>query len=408
MELKTNPSDQNLLSIIYQTPVGVIDMDQQGKIRHMNARGVQLLMPFFIQLGLMGDNLLLLFDRFAPQIRTALATSSPSSPLIFNQERFVFQLILDNVEVERHFWITINKQALDSFTVFFDDITERYQQEHLIQQVTLEKAVQQGKFETASGVLHDIGNAVVAFGSYITRLRRQLDGTDAKHLQNLVLFFKKNQPVLASTLGESKAGAIVTILEGIVTNQKNREDETLKSLNEQIKISTHIQEIISIQRQYIGDGVSRKRSKANIQTILNDCLAMQLALSENQHIKVTLRVQTDHTQISGDRTKLMQVFLNLLKNSHESLERQGAVDKRIEIEITDDNQSLRVRIADNGAGFEPSLAETLFEKGVSSKREKSGLGLANCRSIIESHAGHLMLSSPGPGEGATALVTFPL
>lgn len=408
MEPKSDPFYQTLLSIIYQTPVGVIEMDQLGQIRQLNARGIQLLMPFFIQSGLMGDNLLLLFDRFAPQIRTALATSSPSSHHIVNQERFVFHLFIDNVEVERHFWITINKQALDSFTVFFDDITELDQQAQLLQQVILEKAVQQGKFETASGVLHDVGNAVVAFGSYITRLRRQLDGTDAKHLQNLVSFFEKNQAVLASALGEGRAGAIVTLLEGIVTNQKNREDETRNALNEQIKISTHIQEIISIQRQYIQKGESRKRPKANIRTILNDCLAMQLALFENRHIQVTLRVETDHTQISGDRTKLMQVFLNLLKNSHESLERQGTVDKRIEIEVTGDNQSLRVRITDNGAGFEPSLAQTFFEKGVSSKQEKSGLGLANCRSIVESHAGQLVLSSPGPGEGATMLVTFPL
>jgi nitrogen fixation/metabolism regulation signal transduction histidine kinase len=408
MEPKTDSGYQTLLSIIHQTPVGVIEMDQQGQISQMNARGVQLLMPFFIQSGLVGDNLLLLFDRFAPQIRASLATSTPSLHPIVNQERFIFHLLQNNVEVERHFWITITKQVLDSFTVFFDDITERYEQEQLFQQVVLEKAVQQGKFEIASGVLHDVGNAVVAFGSYVTRVRRQLDGTDAHHLQNLVSFFEKSQPALASTLGENKAGAIVTLLAGILTNQKNREDETRKALNEQIRIITHIQEIITIQRQYIRDGESRERPKVSVQTILNDCLAMQLALFDNRHVQVALRFQTDYTQISGDRTKLMQVFLNLLKNSHESLERQGSVDKRIEIDVTSDNQFLTVRITDNGAGFEPAVAETLFEKGVSSKPEKSGLGLANCRSIIESHAGYLTLTSPGPGQGATTLVTFPL
>lgn len=408
MEPKTDHIYQTLLSIIYQTPVGVIEMDQLGTIRQMNARGVQLLMPFFIQSGLPGDNLLLLFDHFALQIRPALATSVPSLHGIVNQERFIFQLLRDTVEVECHFWITVNKQAPDSFAVFFDDITERHQQEQQLQQVMLEKAVHRGKFETASSVLHDVGNAVVAFGSYVTRVRRQLDGTDTRHLQNLVSFFEKNHTVLASALGESKAGAIVTLLEGIVTNQKNREDETRRALNEQIKISAHIQEIISIQRQYIGDGESRERPKTDVRTILNDCLTMEHALFENRQVQVTLRVQTERNQISGDRTKLMQVFLNLLKNSHESLERQGAIDKRIEIEVTGDNESLRVRIADNGAGFDPSVTETLFERGVSSKPEKSGLGLANCRSIIESHAGHLTLTSPGPGRGATTFVRFPL
>lgn len=408
METYPDNSQQNLLSIIYQTPVGVIEMDEQGKIHQMNARGVQLLMPFFAQSGLLGDNLLDLFDRFAPQIRTTLATALPSVHFIINQERFAFHFLLDNVEVERHFWITINKQALNTFTVFFDDITERYQQEQILQQAVLEKAVQQGKFEITSGVLHDIGNAVVSFGSYVTRVRRQLDGTDTHHLQNLVLFFEKSQSVLESALGKTKAEAVVTLLDGILSNQKNRVEEICKALNEQIRIVTHIQEIISIQRQYIQDGASRERIQANVLAILNDCVAMQLAILDKRHIQVTLQVQTENTRISGDRTRLMQVFLNLLKNCQESLERQGGTDKRINIELASDNQHLRVCITDNGIGFEPSVAESLFEKGISSKEEESGLGLSNCRSIIESHGGQLALTSPGPGLGATVLVTFSL
>lgn len=408
MDSGADYSHQKLLAIIYQTPVGVIEMDQQGKILQMNAKAVQLLMPFFVQSGLAGDNLLDLFDRHAPQIRASLATSSLSIEAIFNKERFVFRFLSGGTTVDRHFWITINRQSEASFTLFFDDITDLYEQEQVLQRAILERAVQRGKFETASGVLHDIGNAVVAFGAFITRLRRQLGATDTAHLQNLVLFFEKNGSALATVLGEAKARAIVTLLEGILTNQKSRDEETQKSLSEQIRIVTHIQEIIAIQRQYIQDGGSQERPKVNVRTILTDCVAMQLASFDKRAIEVTINAQTQFTQLAGDRTKLMQVFLNLLKNSQEALDRQGGAAKRIQIDLTGDRHCVTIRIADNGVGFAPSIAESLFDKGVSSKEEGSGLGLANCRSIIENHGGSLQLSSPGPGQGAVALITFHL
>ncbi len=408
MEPGTDYSKQKLLSIIYQTPVGVIEMDQQGEILHMNAKGIQLLMPFFMQAGLAGNNLLTLLDRHVPQIRTTLGAPSPAFKAIFNQHPFVLPLRLGNGDVERHFWITINKQDDGSFTAFFDDVTHRYEREQVLQQAILDRAVQQGQFDIASGVLHDIGNAVVAFGSYLTRIRRQLKATDINHLSNLVLFFEKNRAALVPALGEGKAQAIVKLLEGILDNQKNKDEETQKALNEQVRIVTHIQEVIAIQRQYIRNGDSRERPKVNIRTILNDCVDMQSAWFEKRDIRVTLQTQTEHMRLSGDRTKLMQVFLNLLKNSQEALESQAGTDKWIRIELTGDDRNLTVCIADNGVGFDPSLAESLFEKGISSKEEGSGLGLNNCRSIVETHAGQLKLTSPGPGQGATTLITFSL
>lgn len=408
MELSTEYSQQKLLSIIYQTPVGVIEMGQQGQIHHINAKGVQLLMPFFLQEGLLGDNLLALFDRHAPQIRSALSNADDSFNAIFNQERFVFPLRMGANTGDRHFWITINKQDHDAFTIFFDDVTERHQQEQVLQQAILDKAVQQGKFDIASGVLHDIGNAVVAFGSYITRVRRQLEGTDTGHLRNLLLFFEKSRPALVPALGEGKAQALVTLLEGILDNQKNKDEETRKALDEQVRIIAHIQEIVAIQRQYIRSGDSAERPKVNLRTILNDCIAMQMASFEKREIQVTFQIQTDYLRLSGDRTKLMQVFLNLLKNAQESLDSIDKTDKQIAVKLTGDDQRVTVQITDNGAGFAPSVAELLFRKGVSSKEEGSGLGLANCRSIVENHAGTLHLTSTGPGSGAVAIATFSL
>ena len=65
MEPATDYSQQKLLSIVYQTPVGVIEMDQQGEILRTNAKGIQLLMPFFVQAG--ADKLIAAGEEILPQ-----------------------------------------------------------------------------------------------------------------------------------------------------------------------------------------------------------------------------------------------------------------------------------------------------------------------------------------------------
>ncbi|MFI5137149.1 MAG: ATP-binding protein [Sphingobacteriales bacterium] len=47
-----------------------------------------------------------------------------------------------------------------------------------------------------------------------------------------------------------------------------------------------------------------------------------------------------------------------------------------------------------------------FVRGFTTKKNGTGLGLYNCRTIIESHAGSLEIKSPGPGLGAVSVIRF--
>ena len=53
----------------------------------------------------------------------------------------------------------------------------------------LEKAIAQGKFEIASEVLHDIGNALVGFGSYLTRINRVIENNNLEGVQKPCSYF---------------------------------------------------------------------------------------------------------------------------------------------------------------------------------------------------------------------------
>ena len=78
--------------------------------------------------------------------------------------------------------------------------------------------------------------------------------------------------------------------------------------------------------------------------------------------------------IKGDRTKLMQVILNVLKNSIEAIDIY-AVEKSISINITSHTDFLILQIQDSGKGFDEATGKKLFTRGFTTKSSGTGLGL---------------------------------
>jgi signal transduction histidine kinase len=274
-----------------------------------------------------------------------------------------------------------------------------------MQAALLDKAIAQGKYEIASDVLHDIGNAVVGFGSYLTRIRRSLEQNNLQNLQNLAGFFAAQQTVMNAAIGEAKSGAIVSMLNSIVEAQQVGQGEINKSITEQLNLITHIQEMLNIQRQYVAGNKLQEMKATNLRSIINDCISMLLASIEKRGILVSLDIAVDVPVIMGDHTKLMQVVLNLLKNSIEAIP-LSAAEKTISIRLHSQDELLVLEMQDSGNGFDPTTAGRLFERGFTTKSSGTGLGLNNCRAIIEDHRGTIGITSKGIGNGALTMVKF--
>jgi PAS domain S-box-containing protein len=278
------------------------------------------------------------------------------------------------------------------------------QEQHLAE---IDKAVAQGKFEIASDVMHDIGNAVVGFGSYLTRIRRLQEQDSPENLQNLAGFFEDQKTGIAATVGEAKADAVIKMLYGIAQTQKKNQEEIGKSIREQLNIISHIQEILNIQRQYISGHESQERKPVNLRNIINDSLSMLFASIDKIGIAVSLNIEMEKPIIKGDRTKLMQLMLNILKNSIEAIDKD-ATEKTIVVSAYSYANRLVVQLKDSGNGFDKATGSQLFEKGFSTKHSSSGIGLYNCLSIVESHEGTIDITSEGPGMGALTTISFGL
>ncbi len=128
------------------------------------------------------------------------------------------------------------------------------------------------------------------------------------------------------------------------------------------------------------------------------------------HLQVDL--PSEPVMLTGDATRLAQIFGNLLHNSGKFTPAGGNV--HLNIERDDSTKMAIVRVADSGIGLDPKVIGQLFEPFIqadqSLDREKGGLGLglALVRGLVELHHGTVTAESPGLGLGSTFVVRLPL
>jgi len=100
---------------------------------------------------------------------------------------------------------------------------------------------------------------------------------------------------------------------------------------------------------------------------------------------------------------IKQVLLNLILNARQATDENGAID----IFTAFDGEQVIVEIVDTGEGMSAAQLETLFQPFKSSKKNGLGVGLFQCRRIVEDHQGMIHIESR-EGRGTTVIITFPV
>ncbi len=110
--------------------------------------------------------------------------------------------------------------------------------------------------------------------------------------------------------------------------------------------------------------------------------------------------------IYGDRIKLKQVFLNLLRNAYEAVLTK-AEGGTIRLNAVRRGPSVCVEIRDSGCGIPRQRLEDIFTPFVTYKQGGTGLGLAIARRIVSAHHGRIQVRS-AEGRGSSFAVTLPI
>lgn len=105
-----------------------------------------------------------------------------------------------------------------------------------------------------------------------------------------------------------------------------------------------------------------------------------------------------------DRTQLIRVVTNLVKNAIQAMPKKD--DPKININIGVNNGNVVLTVADNGSGVLEENKKKLFEPKFTTKTSGMGLGLAMVRNIVETYNGKISFESE-EGRGAVFKVIFP-
>jgi signal transduction histidine kinase/ActR/RegA family two-component response regulator len=125
---------------------------------------------------------------------------------------------------------------------------------------------------------------------------------------------------------------------------------------------------------------------------------------------ITTHLEPFAASVSGDATRLQQVFWNVISNAVKFTPPEGRIDIRL---VTTDSHA-RIAVADTGRGIAPAFLPYLFQRfqqaetGFTRQHGGLGLGLAIVHHLVELHGGRVEASSPGEGQGATFVVELPL
>ncbi len=114
---------------------------------------------------------------------------------------------------------------------------------------------------------------------------------------------------------------------------------------------------------------------------------VELQRPEAKRAAIDLRAELpDETlHLDGDREKLQQVVLNVVRNAIEALEETGG-NIVVSLAWAEDGM-LRLRIGDDGPGIPEEILSRIFEPFFSTKPMGTGLGMAICHSLVHQHGG---------------------
>lgn len=270
----------------------------------------------------------------------------------------------------------------------------------------IDRSFEAGIAENASGVLHNLGNAVTPLAVNSAELQQTLRKAPIDDIE-LTLAELAQQP--ADTGRRAKLEEFLHLTSCELAQALRQARDEFEQIARQIQT---IQRVLADQLQHSG-------ADRVIETVRLPELVRQSAELVAPALRQRLTIALDNSLenlglIRVARTTLQQVFQNLIVNAAEAI-RDASRDSgtlRVSARVlpAKSGEQLQWCFADDGAGIAAADLTRVFDKGFSTKSRdtNSGIGLHWCANTVNALGGSIDAASPGSGRGASLYITLPL
>jgi PAS domain S-box-containing protein len=146
------------------------------------------------------------------------------------------------------------------------------------------------------------------------------------------------------------------------------------------------------------------RTFAGLSSVISEARNLMADEAARRRIRMDVKIETDLPLVAIDRVQVQQVLINLMRNGMEAMD-AVAGERVLGIRVRSRQDCIQTEISDRGPGIE--FPEKVFEPFFTTKEDGLGMGLAICRSIVESHGGRLWVEKNEP-LGAKFIFTLPV
>lgn len=271
----------------------------------------------------------------------------------------------------------------------------------------LDQSYQSGVAEMASGVLHNIGNALTPVTVQVSGLTSMLKVAPLAEVD-----MAAGELTAGNAPAERQADLhqFLELAAQELAGLMRQATEDAVSLSGKIQ---HIAQILADQEQF--SRAQRVLEPVSLDQLLNQSLDLI-----RQELRALIEVDIDASVAEAGptwtaRIALQQVFVNLIINAAEAIQQggqegntpRGTLRVSATREQADGRDMLHLRFQDNGIGIAPEHLPRLFERGFSTKGRSSGLGLHWSANTVAALGGRMYGESEGPGQGACFHLIIP-
>jgi PAS domain S-box-containing protein len=274
------------------------------------------------------------------------------------------------------------------------DITNWKQMEQMI--IQSEKMASIGML--AAGIAHEINNPT----GYIDSNLRTLE-TYTKKFKNFWSFLQK----IIDEYSKAKGDELNNLIEELIKFKKENNleffiDDMKSAIEESLEGTEKVKRIVSDLKDF-----SRQEKPEMKISNINQGIEKTLNViwNELKYKATVVKELGDIPQINCDIQKLNQVFMNVLINAVQAIEKQGT----IKIKTYSKNNSVIVQISDTGKGISKEYIKKIFDPFFTTKEpgKGTGLGLSISYRIIKEHNGTIDVESE-VGKGTTFTIILPI
>ncbi|MDJ0834995.1 MAG: two-component regulator propeller domain-containing protein [Acidobacteriota bacterium] len=299
-------------------------------------------------------------------------------------------------------------QTAPAFLLYFAGLAavvfvSRYMRRHLKER-SMMRAISLGKAEFATTILHNIGNILNSLRISCDQGERTLRGTKLKQILRAMEMLKKNQDQ-PDYLTEDPRGKLLPeylLTAGSILSEEQQEVLTeFEEMSEKINL---MKDIIETQQAHAKLSLMDEGQELNL--IVENALKVQDEALERRHITLKT-ILGDVSLIKVQKTQLMHIIINLLKNAAEAMETVMDRDRVLTVETRQNGKTVQLVIRDTGVGIAAEHLKKMFSYGFTTKESGHGFGLHFCWRAMKEMGGTITVESEGRDMGAEFVMTFP-